>query len=464
VHKLQEKQKHRAVIDVDEELLSDISDLIKSNSEILLKNILADIYPSDIALIIDNLEDEESFGLFKILGEETCAEVLTELSGHKRDFFLEKLSPQEISSIVGKLDSDDATDIIGSLDDKTAREVMTLMDIEDSTEVRELLAYDENTAGGIMQKEFVDVKETDTIQQAILEIKNEASDNEHLYQVWVTDNDRKLKGTVTLKNIILALDTPSMIVADIMDSDIISADVNTDQEEAAKIMRKYDLVSLPVVDNSNRLVGRISIDDIVDVLEEEYEEDVAKMVGSKAGEIELHSPIRIAWMRLPWVLITLGIQFFAGVVIHFYDETLSKVILLTSFMPIISAISGNTGLQASAMTVRALATGGVTLSKWREPVKRALMISLIIGTTCGLIVGAIGAFWFGKAIFGLVVGLSMLVSINISAFVGTTTPLLSQKLGFDPAITVGPFETAFQDVVGITVFLSLSTFALRWLL
>jgi len=460
---LTEKQKHRAVIDVDEELLSDISDLIKSNSEILLKNILADIYPSDIALIIDNLIDEEGFALFKILDEDTCAEVLSELSDYYRDFFLKQLSPREISSIVGKMDSDDATDIIGSLDENTAREVMALMDIEDSTEVKELLAYGENTAGGIMQKEFVDVKETDTIEQAIMEIKN-ASDNEHLYHLWVTDNERKLKGTVTLKNIILTLDTPSMIVADIMDRDIISADVNTDQEEAAKIMRKYDLISLPVVDNNNKLVGRISIDDIVDVLEEEYEEDVAKMVGSQAGEIELHSPIRIAWMRMPWVLITLGIQFFAGVVIHFYDETLSKVILLTSFMPIISAISGNTGLQASAMTVRGLALGTVNPARWSIVVKRSLLISLIIGTTCGAITGVVGAVWFGKALFGIVVGLSMCISINISAFIGTATPLISQKLGFDPAITVGPFETAFQDVIGITVFLTLSTIALKWLM
>jgi len=461
---LNDKQKHRAVIDVDEELLNDISDLIQSKSDNLLKNILADVYPTDIALILDNLEDDESFTLFKILDDDTSAEVILELSDHRRDFILEHLTPEEISNVAGKMDSDDATDIIGSLDDSTAKNVMALMDIEDSSEVKELLAYDENTAGGIMQKEFVDVKESDTITQAIMEIKKEASDNEHLYNVWVTDAERKLKGTVTLKNIILALDTPSMIIADIMDHDVISADVNTDQEEAAKIMKKYDLVSLPVVDNNKKLVGRISIDDIVDVLEEEHEEDVAKMVGSQAGEIEQHSPVRIAWMRLPWVLITLGIQFFAGIVIHFYDETLAKVILLTSFMPIISAISGNTGLQASAMTVRGLALGTVNPSRWAAAVKRSMLTSLIIGTTCGILIGVVGAVWYGKAMFGIVVGLSMCISINISAFIGTSTPLFMQKLGFDPAITVGPFETAFQDVIGITVFLTLSTLALSWLM
>jgi magnesium transporter len=255
-----------------------------------------------------------------------------------------------------------------------------------------------------------------------------------------------------------------MIIADIMNPEVISVDVNTDQEEVAKIMRKYDLVSLPVVDSDKHIVGKISFDDIADIMEEEFSEDVAKIVGSDAVELESKSPFQIAWLRLPWVLITLGIQFFAGVVISYYDQTLEKVILLASFMPIISAISGNTGLQASAMTVRALAIGSINPSRWIEPVKRALQISLIIGLTCGLIIGIIGAMWYGKVLFGLVVGVSMCISINISAFVGTTTPLVSKKLGFDPAITVGPFETAFQDVVGITVFLTLSTLALKWLL
>jgi magnesium transporter len=249
-----------------------------------------------------------------------------------------------------------------------------------------------------------------------------------------------------------------------MDPEVISVDIDTDQEEVAKIFQKYDLVSLPVVEKNKKLVGRISIDDVVDIIEEEFSEDVAKIVGSDVEELQSKSPFQIAWLRLPWVLITLGIQFLAGIVINLYDQTLTKVILLASFMPIISAISGNTGLQASAMTVRALATGFLSTNRWAEPIKRALKTSVLIGAVCGLIIGIIGGLWYGKLIFGLVVGLSMFFSINISALVGTTTPLVSKKLGFDPAITVGPFETAFQDVVGISVFLTLATAALHWLI
>ena len=271
-------------------------------------------------------------------------------------------------------------------------------------------------------------------------------------------------GKIPLMNLIIAMETPGAIITDIMETEVISVDVDTDREEVAKTFQKYNLVSLPVVNKQKQLVGRISVDDVVDILEEEFSEDVAKIVGSDAEELEAKSPVQIALMRLPWVLITLAIEMLAGLVIKMYDETLSKVILLASFLPIISAISGNTGLQAAAITVRALATGHTSLNRWKEPLKRSFQTSLIIGFTCGLLVGVAGGFWYGKALFGFVVGISMFISINISGFVGTSVPMLSKKLGFDPAITAGPFETAFQDVVGILIFLSIATLSLNWLL
>jgi magnesium transporter len=448
-----EKKQHRAVIEVDDQLLNDITDLIQSKSDILLKNIIADIYPSDIALIINNLDDENGLELFKILPEDIAPEVLLELNDHPRDYILETLSIPQITSLVGEMDSDDAADIISELNEEVAEDVLDSMESEDSTEVKELLTYGENTAGGIMQKEFVDVLESDTIDQAVKEIKEEAKDFDHLYHVWVKDNESRLIGIVSLKDILFVLD-----------SEVISVDVDTDQQEVAKIFQKYNLVSLPVVDKDKKLVGRISIDDIVDIIEEEFSEDVAKIIGSDAEELESKSPVQIALLRLPWVLITLGVEFLAGIVIANFNFTLSRVLLLASFMPIISAISGNTGLQAATITVRALDTGHASLSRWWEPVKRSFQTSVIIGLVCGIVIGTIGGFWYGKTIFGAVVGSSMFISINISGMVGTTVPMISKRLGYDPAITAGPFETAFQDVVGITIFLTLSSLALRWLI
>jgi magnesium transporter len=228
-------------------------------------------------------------------------------------------------------------------------------------------------------------------------------------------------------------------------------------------MRKYDLVSLPVVNEQKQLLGRIAIDDIVDVIHEELSEDVAHIVGSDADELERRSPARIALLRLPWVLITLAIELGAGVVIRAYDETLSQLILLASFMPIVSAISGNTGLQSATIVVRGLATGHIDLTRWWQPLWRQFQTTLIIGSACGLVLGTIGGIWYGKWLFGALVGVSMFISINLSGLVGTGFPMISKRLGFDPALTAGPFETAFQDVVGITIFLSMATWLLHWL-
>lgn len=458
-----ENKHHRAVIEVDKQLLSDISDLIESSSDTLLRNILQDIYPADIALIIDNLEEKESLALFKLLDDQVQAEVILELGEHQREFLLENLSSDEITEFVGEMDSDDATDIIGDLEEDKAEDVLQHMDADDLSEVKELLSYHEDTAGGIMQKEFVTVRSTDSITRAVEIIREEAPDNEHLYHVWVTDDAGKLQGIVSLKKIIVALNTPFVIMADIMNDEVISVDADTDREEVAAIMRKYDLVSIPVTNKDQVVIGKIVFDDIAEIMEEEFSEDVAKIVGSDAEELESKSPFQIAWLRLPWVLITLAIEFLAGVVIHYYDETLTRIILLASFMPIISAISGNTGLQAAAITVRALATGHASVNKWWIPIRRSVETSLIIGGACGTVIGVIAGIWDGTPLFGVLVGFSMFISINISGFVGASVPMISKKLGFDPALTAGPFETAFQDVVGITIFLSLASFLVKWL-
>jgi magnesium transporter len=461
---LSERKSHRAIIEVDEQLLNDIADLIESKSFNLLKNILADIYPPDIAQIINNLDDEPGLELFNILEKDIAPEVILELNDHQRNFILESMNPQQISALLDGMDSDDATDIISELDESLAQNVLDLMKKEDSSEVKELLTYDESTAGGRMQKEYVAVTQTDTIETAIKAVKEASRDSEDLYYVWVVDEEKHLIGIVSLLNIVVAEDAPNTIVADIMNREIISVDVDTDQQEVAKVFQKYDLVSLPVVDKNKRLVGKISIDDVVDIIEEEFSEDVAKIVGSAAGELESKSPVQIALLRLPWVLITLGVELLAGLVIKMYDDTLGKVLLLASFMPIISAISGNTGLQAATITVRALDTGHASLSRWWEPLKRSFQTSFIIGLACGTVIGIIGGYWYGKILFGMVVGFSMFTSVNISGMVGTSVPMVSKRLGFDPAITAGPFETAFQDVVGITIFLTLATLSLKWLL
>lgn len=448
-------------IEVDDELMEDIRELVRDKAAAILLNILTDLHAADIADIINRLEGEERAFVFNLLDVPTASTVLLELDQTVREQLLEALPSEKITAYVDLLASDDAADLVAELPQHVAEKVLRSMPAEDSLDVKELMQYGPETAGGIMGTEFVSVKRSSTVKQAISEVRQSAKENMVIYTVYVVDEQGVLVGSLPLQS--LVLHSPSRRVYKIMETDVKSVSTHVDQEEVATMFRKYDLISLPVVDAAGKLVGRITIDDIVDVIEEEHSEDVARLVGSDAEELERRKPYQIALLRLPWVLTTLAIEFCAGIVIHYFDATLSKVILLASFMPIISAISGNTGLQSAAIIVRAMSTGHVTLDRWWHPLSRQIQTTLIIGGACGLVIGIVGTLWQGELWFGLVVGIAMFVSVNLSGIVGTTVPMISKRMGFDPALTAGPFETAFQDVVGISIFLSLASAMLRWI-
>ena len=448
-------------IEIDDELMDDIRELVRSQASGILLNIVTDIHEADIAEIINRLDAEDREYVFNLLEPSIGSAVLLELNAEVRGPLLEPWTSEKISSYVDLLPSDDAADLVAELPPSVAEKVLRSMPAEDSSDVKELMQYRPDTAGGIMGTEFIAVKMNDTVNQAIREVRAAAKNGTVVYTVYVVDEEGALSGELPLQS--LVLHSPNRRVYKIMEPDVKSIGTDVDQEEVAGMFRKYNLIALPVVDFKGKLVGRISIDDIVDVIEEEHSEDVARMVGSDAEELERRSPAQIALLRLPWILTTLVIEFGAGIVIHHFDATLSQVILLASFMPIISAISGNTGLQSAAIIVRAMSTGHVTLDRWWFPLWRQIQTTLIIGTACGIAIGLVGAFWQGVWMFGAVVGVSMFVSVNISGIVGTTAPMISKRMGFDPALTAGPFETAFQDVVGISIFLSLATLLLQWI-
>lgn len=449
-------------IEIDDEIMDDIRELVRDRAGTLLLNIITDLHVADIADMLHRLEPEDRLFVFTLLDTDRASAVLRELNPESRDQILTSLPSEAISSYVDRLASDDAADLVAELPEQVAAKVLRAMPAEESSDVQELMQYEKDTAGGIMGTEFVAVRMNDTVAQAIRGVRTAAKNDIKIYNVYVVDDEGVLIGEMPLES--LVINAPNRRVYKIMGKDMKSASTDVDQEEVATMFRKYDLVALPVVDANGKLVGRITIDDIVDVIEEEHSEDVARLVGSDAEELERRSPAQIAVLRLPWVLATLAMEFIAGIVIHHFDGTLSRVILLASFMPIISAISGNTGLQSAAIIVRAMATGHVSLDRWWRPIMRQLQTTLIIGSVCGAVIGLIGTVWHGKWEFGIVVAVSMFIAINISGVVGTSSPMISKRLGFDPALTAGPFETAFQDVVGITVFLSLATMMLQWIM
>lgn len=442
----------------NQRLLDVIKELFEGGREERLAQVVDEAHPADLANILRDLSPEQQVAMFRLLDRERAGAVLAEVDNQTLLDLGRVLDEVELSSILNKMPADDAAEVVDELPEEQAEKILHLMEGEKSEDVQELLEYGEQTAGRLMSPEFLAVSETTTVSQAIDHIRKSISD-ERAFELYVVDGHEHLIGVVPLRRLLTA--DPATPVWSIRDEDVMTVSPETDQEEVARVVAKYNLVAVPVVDQNRRLLGVISHDDVVDILREEASEDIFRIAGSDASELEQLSPRRIALLRLPWVLATMLIELGAGKVINYFNATLVQVILLASFMPVIQAISGNTGLQSVTMVVRGLATGQVQLARWWVPLWRQLQTSMILGGVCALAVGVVGFVWRGTLGFAFVVACSMFISVNLSGLVGTVFPMVSKRLGFDPALTAGPFETAFQDVVGVLIFLSLATLLLH---
>lgn len=447
-------------MDESAKLVDSLRELLDEGRNDELAARLPEAHAADIARLLAEAPQARRVPLFRLLTREQAGEVLPELDDQTLLDLVQALEEKEVSQVLDTMTPDRAADVVEELPSEQAESILDLMQTEKSEEVQELLDYPEETAGRLMSPNVVAVQDSASVAQALADIRKMAPE-EGSFEVFVIDSHRHLVGVVPLRRLLTA--DPGNAVSVISNADVVTVAPETDQEEVARIVDKYDLVAIPVVDRSNRLLGTISVENVVDIMRHEASEDIFRMAGSDASELDRRSPRRIALMRLPWIMATLLIELGAGVVIHYYDETLSRVILLASFMPVIQAISGNTGLQSVTMVVRGLATGHIQLQRWWEPLWRQVQTTSIIGAVCGVLIGLIGAIWHGTVLFGVVVGVSMFVSVNLSGLAGTGIPMLSKRLGFDPALTAGPFETALQDVIGVSIFLSLATALLRWL-
>jgi magnesium transporter len=280
--------------------------------------------------------------------------------------------------------------------------------------------------------------------------------------VYVIDASARLIGVCSIRDLLLA--RMSAPVEEVMTTDdLVSVSAMTDQQEVARLIGKYDLMAVPVVDDSRRLLGIVTVDDVLDVITEEFNEDIAGLVGSDAAEMDRRTPTQVARLRLPWLLGTMAIELLAGGIIARFGHVLQEVILLASFMPVISAVSGNVGLQAAAIVVRGLDTGHVSLANWANALRRELMTAVTIALIAGSVLAVVATAWSGHVPFGLVVGAAMTCAIVTAGLMGTIIPMLSKRAGFDPATTAGPFETAFQDVIGFSVFLWMAHLLIEWL-
>ncbi len=466
-HRFMERQKLLRQPAQTRLLARQIGNLIKRNKTDQLHKLIQKYYPPDLADIMEYLDDVENHVVFNLLEPAEAADTLDEVDNRTKINLIRTTSVDRLAAIIATLPGDEASDILRSLSSEPEaaeiKKVLNKIEPQTAERIRFLIAFPSESAGGIMSLGFVAVPETATVGEAI-ECFKQTPGIEAIFSIYVVGKNNVLMGAADLHPLLSA--NPELPIREFMIPDVVSVPTNMDQEDVARIFARYDLNSLPVINNpaSNQLVGVITADDIIDVLRQEFTQDLLRMAGSDAEEMERQTPRRIAFLRLPWIMATMFIELLAGFVIRYFNPTLAKVLLLASFMPIISAISGNTGLQSATIIVRGLSTGTVRVNELTRSVLRQLAMTTILGSATGLTLGVIGAFWYGKWEFGLVIFFGMFFAVNIAGIVGTVVPLLSKRLGFDPAITSGPFETAFQDVVGISIFLTLATIMLPVLL
>jgi magnesium transporter len=436
-------------------LLDKIRNMIQEKTYPDLESLIDEPHPADLADLMEQLDGEERLSVLRILSPERAGEVLKELSPTIQESLTNELNDEGLAHILNELNSDDATDIVSHLPRERAQRIIGLVQPKVSDELQRLLGYKTDTAGGIMALEFVSVNASYTIGEAVEKIREKREEVENLYYVWAVDDFGKLVGVVSIKD--LVLEPQDQKISDIMNPDVISVHVDTDQEEVARIVKQYDLVNIPVVNGQHKLVGRITNDDIIDVIEEEANEDISLMAGVMDKQIGEVSALKISKARLPWLLLGLFGGLVSALVINHFHGSIEKILALSFFIPVIMAMGGNTGTQAATVVIRGLATGDIGVVDTRKTLLVELWVALINGILCGILLGLVVAIWLSDPQLGFGVGISLITVILFSGSFGACIPLLLRKLNIDPALATGPFITTSNDILGLLIYLTIIT-------
>jgi len=439
-----------------------VTDLIEDDGKQYIKEHITELHPADIADIIETLDEEKKKELFNLLHTKIASKVIVEVNEHSRDQILEDINKEKLTDIVEEMSSDDAADLIADLPKKEAKDILEKLHWEDSTEVQKLLKYPEDTAGGIMQTELLSVREEVLIEDAIIQLMALSENIGDVPNVFVVDKNRRLVGILPVRKLLIV--KHEMPISGIIDRNVISVNVNEDQEEVANIFKKYDLVSLAVVDDDSRLVGRIQIDDIVDVLVEEASEDMLHMAGIYQDEKIMDPPLKSVRMRLPWLVINLATAILAASVVGLFQDTLQAMVILAMFMPIVAGMGGNAGTQALTVTIRGIALGELSFNNAKRAVLNGITIGLLNGVVTGVIMALIAYYWKGNYMLGIVLGLAMMVNLFIANFFGIIIPLVLKWLKIDPAVASSIFLTTLTDCIGFFSFLGLATLFIKYLI
>ena len=438
------------------EFIDNIRQAVRVSDESFILSALVELHSADIAEIFEILEPEESKFILDLLEEEFAAEVLTELEDEVRERLLRIMSSKEIAEQLEQIDSDDAADILGDLSDDIKQQVIShIEDDEIASEVVDLLNYDEDTAGGLMQKEFMCARVNWSVLKCVGELRRQAEQVEKVYTIYVVDDKERLLGFLSLKKLLFA--NPKSIVEELYTSKkIVSVKPNEEKRVVAILMRKYNIESLPVVDLQGKLIGRITVDDIIDVIQEEAEKDY-QMASGISGTIEARSSIfKISRARLPWLIIALFGGLLGTQVIKTFEPQIEMNAMLAIYITLIPAMAGNVGVQSSAIVVQGLANNTLRTDDLRNRLLKEVAVALLNGLVCALIVFILNYAFYRDFNLGITVSVALITVILQASIIGTVIPLGLNRIKIDPALATGPFITTMNDVVGLFIYFSIS--------
>jgi len=444
---------------ISDALIEKVEHLINSKNDHETLELLSDFHYADIAEIIDELNLKQATYIIKLLDSEKTSDILTELDDDIREKILKNLSAKEIAEEIEELDTDDAADIIAELPE--ARQEVVIAQIEDEehkADIKELLAYDEDSAGGLMAKELVKVNENWTVTRCVKEMRAQAENVTRVHSIYVVDEAEKLIGRLSLKDLLVA--NPRAYISSVYIPKVDSVHVGEEAEDVARIMQKYDLEAIPVVDDEHVLLGRITIDDIVDVIREEAEKDYQLAAGITQDVEADDSIIELTRARLPWLFLGLLGGIGAAYIMGGFEEMLQTHAILFFFTPLIAAMAGNVGVQSSAIIVQGLANDDVKGSINNRLIKEMLLAALN-GIILALFLFLFVWQWEGKPDVALAISLSLVIVIIVAGIIGTFVPLFLDKRGVDPAIATGPFITTSNDIFGILIYFMIAKLILH---
>lgn len=434
-------------------------DLLEEGNDKKILALATELSPGDLSEVLRPLSVPDTALILRLLPPDPLAEVLAEIDNRSLSALFTLLDIDEIADIIEGMPSDEATDVLGDLEDGQAQEILAAMEEEERGEVAELLLHSPESAGGIMAKEVASCAQDWTCGDAVAGLRQTDEDDlEETHSVFVVDGEGFLMGRLSLVRLLLA--RPAALVKDVMEPDPLYVDVGLDQEEVASFFRIHDLISVPVVDHDRRLVGQITADDVLDVMEEEATEDISRLAGVSVEEFGEQSSMRVARSRLPWLLGALVGQLGAVVVLDHFEKSLEAKVALTFYIPMIMAMAGNIGIQTSSVVVRGLATGEVDFFHLGRHLVRELGTALFTGTIVSAAIWGISLLVSSDQELSLVLAATMFFVILFAALAGAGIPLLLHRSGIDPAVATGPFITTANDVVSMLIYLGLATLLL----